>query len=216
MCLISHICVLGRTELYFLNTFILVKIARFSHKFKVKKKMDFIKNAWNVSSNNIWLIVLRLTLGLEWFMAGLHKLMDPGYIPGIGGTLGFFGSAGNPNLWYQNLTVNVFLNNPEVYGWLISVGELLVGLAFIFGVLFNFAAVAGVFMNLLFYFAAGWLSASTHSINWIMTILTLALIVSTGSKALSGDLFIAQKFNKPWLYRLLVDWFNVDKWLNKK
>lgn len=178
--------------------------------------MEFIKNAWNNASNNVWLIVIRLALGLEWFMAGLHKLMDPSYIPGIGGTLGFFGSAGNPNVWYQNITANVFLNNPEVFGWLISVGELLVGLAFIFGVLFNFAAVAGVFMNLLFYFAAGWTGPSTHSLNWIMTILTLALLVSTGSKALSLDLFIAEKLEKPWLHRLLVDWFNIDKWLNKK
>jgi uncharacterized membrane protein YphA (DoxX/SURF4 family) len=182
----------------------------------VKNKMNFIKNAWNNASNNIWLIILRLTLGLEWFMAGLHKIMDPTYIPGIGGTIAFFGSAGNPNLWYQNITTNVFLTNPEVLGWLISVGELLVGVAFILGVFLNFAAIAGVFMNLLFYFAAGWLSASTHSLNWIMTILTLVLIISTGAKALSIDLWLAQWIDKPWAYRLFVDWFNIDKWLNKK
>ncbi|NPD90352.1 MAG: DoxX family membrane protein [Asgard group archaeon] len=178
--------------------------------------MDFIKNTWKNNSNNIWLVILRLTLGLEWFMAGLHKLLDPTYIPGIGGTIGFFGSAGNPNLWFQNVATNVFLTNPEVFGWLISVGELLVGVAFIFGALLNFAALAGVFMNLLFYFAAGWLSASTQSINWIMAILTLVLLISTGSKALSVDLFVAKKLEKPWLHRLLVDWFNIDKWLNKK
>ncbi len=177
--------------------------------------MEFIKNAWKNNSNNIWLIILRLTLGIEWFMAGLHKLLDSTYLSDIAGTIGFFGSAGNPNVWYQNLTVNVFLNNPEVFGWLISIGELLVGIAFIFGALTNFAAIASVFMNLLFYFAAGWLSPSTQSLNWIMAIFGLVILISTGSKALSVDLFVAEKLDKPWLYRLLVDWFNIDSWLNK-
>jgi hypothetical protein len=49
-----------------------------------------------------------------------------------------------------------------------------------------------------------------------MAILTLVLLISTGSKALSFDLWFAQKLEKPWLYRLLIDWFNIDKWLNKK
>ena len=171
--------------------------------------LDFVKNVWRNRDASLWLVFIRLLLGLEWFIAGLHKLIDPTYVGGMAGTLSFFASGNVNNAWYVNLTNNIFIPNAEVFAWLVSLGELLIGLGLILGIFVNFSALIGVFLNLNFYFAASWLSASTQSINWIMAAISLIFILSPGVKNLGIDMLIVDKVPK--LRRFLIDWFGFDK-----
>jgi len=158
----------------------------------MEMSLEFIKGAWKNKDSTIWLIFIRLIVGVEWFI----------------GTLGFFAS-GNPNAWYVNLINNSFIPNAELFAWLVSIGELLIGIALIFGILVNISAIVSFFLNLNFYFAAAWISPSTQSINWVLMILGLIILLSPGVKSLSVDLFISERWPK--LRRFLVDWFGFGK-----
>ncbi len=173
--------------------------------------LNFFTNLWNKKDFSAWLVVIRLLLGVEWFMAGLGKVLqtDPTTFPeGMAGTLGYFASA-NPNGWYVNLINNSFLPNANVFGYLVMWGELILGVILILGLFVNFAAIGSIFMNLNFFFAAGWLGPSTSSINWIMAGLGFILLLGYGSKQLGLDALIGS-INYP-LYRIFVDWFGFDK-----
>ncbi|MCK5141821.1 MAG: hypothetical protein KAQ70_06475, partial [Candidatus Heimdallarchaeota archaeon] len=71
------------------------------------------------------------------------------------------------------------------------------------------SAIVSIFMNLNFLFAAGWLSPSTLSMNWIMPVLGLIILLGYGSKQLGLDALIGS-VNYP-LYRIFVDWVGFDK-----
>ena len=68
-------------------------------------------------------------------------------------------------------------------------------------------------MSLNFLFAAGWLSESTMSVNWILAVLALIMLLSPGAKTLSIDKLVANRFPK--LNRFLIDWFGFQKLLQK-
>ncbi len=171
---------------------------------------DYIKNVWKHKDKSIWLVALRILIGLEWFIAGIHKLVDPGYVGNMYYVLTeVFGADENPHTWYANLLDNTFANNAEVFAWLVSLGELFIGISLIFGFFINFGAIVGFFLNLNFYFAAGWRGASTQSINWIMMAISCIFIISVGAKNLSVDMYVSEKI--PRLRRFLVDWFGFEK-----
>ncbi len=170
--------------------------------------LEFIKGAWRNRDTTLWLIFLRLIIGIEWFMAGIIKLINPTYVADMAGTLGYFAS-GNTHAWYVNLINNTFIPNSEVFAWLVSLGELIIGVTLIFGIFVNFSAIASIFLNLNFYFAAAWISASTQSVNWIMMTLGFIILLSPGVKSLSVDLFVSEKIPK--LRRFLIDWFSFEK-----
>lgn len=133
-----------------------------------------------------WLFV-RLVLGVEWVRGGLKKVGQAGWTePPLGRSVsGFLKGAiakstegAHPEVphWYHQLAEQVLLPNAEVFGILVSYGEVLVGIALVLGFLTRIAAIGGVTMNLAF------LWAGTTSTNPPMLLLGVALILF-GSEA---------------------------------
>src|SRR6266581_6177514 len=118
----------------------------------------------------LWLIV-RLYVGYEWLTAGLDKLT--GYSFTFDGSFGqkvsspwVFGAhdgaaikgfvagalaqTGGPHPavqgWYASFLQSVVLPNAALFSYLVTFGEVLIGLGLIFGVLTGIAAFFGVFM----------------------------------------------------------------------
>src|SRR2546421_7777858 len=127
----------------------------------------------------LWLIV-RLYVGYEWLTAGLEKLTGYSFTfdasfgqkvssPWVFGAhdgaaiKGFVGGAlaqtGGPHPavqgWYASFLQSVVLPNATLFAYLVTFGEVLIGLGLIFGVLTGIAAFFGVFMNLNFLLAGG-------------------------------------------------------------
>ncbi len=128
-----------------------------------------------------WLFI-RLVLGFEWLRAGWEKVGDPGWTSSsVGGAVaGFLQGAiarstegPHPEVphWYHNLIEDLFLPNADLLGWLVAYGELLVGLALIFGVLTRLSAFFGVTMNMAF------LWSGVSSTNPPMLLLGLAIVL---------------------------------------
>ena len=113
----------------------------------------------------LWLAV-RLWLGYEWFNAGYQKIWgsekaafwfgNGAAVKGFA-TAGVVGSAsgkgGASYGWWAGFLHNFVVPNASWIGRLISVGELLIGVALILGLLTGVAAFAGLLLNLIYMFS---------------------------------------------------------------
>ena len=129
----------------------------------------------------VWLLV-RVYLGYLWFMAGFGKLSEPGWITGESGAAvaGFAQGAiqqttgEHPQVtgWYAGFLENVVVPNAAIFAYLVTFGEILVGLALITGLATGIAAFFGGLMNASFIFAG------TAGVNPLMFILAILLTLS--------------------------------------
>ena len=163
-----------------------------------------------------WLIV-RVYVGWQWLVAGIDKLT------GYSIDIGTFGKhVGNSWIFTDHLGVPLsgFLHgalaqttgaHPAVQGWygwfvqnigipwagfftyLVTFGEILVGLGLIFGVLTGIAAFFGLFMNMNF------LLAGAVSINPIIGGLALFLVLAWRVAGYyGGDRYLLPLLGTPW------------------
>src|SRR5437762_5745440 len=164
----------------------------------------------------LWLIV-RLYVGYEWLTAGLDKLTGYSYtfdafgqkagtpwvfgvhdgaaIKGfVAGALAQTGGA-HPAVhgWYASFLQGVVLPNATLFAYLVTFGEVLIGLGLIFGVLTGIAAFFGVFMNLSF------LLAGAVSINPVIGVLALFLVLAWRIAGFYGiDSYLLPLLGTPW------------------
>jgi thiosulfate dehydrogenase [quinone] large subunit len=165
-----------------------------------------------------WLwIVVRLYVGYEWLSAGIGKMTgysiefgsfgqkegaawvfsghDGAAMAGFAtGALAKAGGA-HPSVqgWYAWFLEHVVLPNAGVFAYLITFGEVLVGLGLIVGCLTGIAAFFGVFMNLNF------LLAGTVSINPVLGVLALLLVLAWRIAGYYGiDRYLLPILGTPW------------------
>jgi thiosulfate dehydrogenase (quinone) large subunit len=118
----------------------------------------------------IWLI-LRVYAGWIWIQAGWEKLNDPAWAGSTAGAAltGFVNGAlakatgAHPAVqdWYAWFLQNAVLPSAAFWSYLVTFGELLVGVALILGIFTGIAAFFGAFMNINYLFAG---SVSTNPI----------------------------------------------------
>lgn len=165
----------------------------------------------------LWLIV-RLYVGYQWITAGFekltgysvtfdstfgHKVSSPWVFSNHDGAAlqGFISgslaqaSGTHPAVqgWYASFLQNFVLPNAAVFAYMVTFGEILIGLGLIFGVLTGIAAFFGVFMNLNF------LLAGAVSINPIIGVLALFLVLAWRVAGFYGvDSYLLPLLGTPW------------------
>ena len=166
--------------------------------------MKYLRTVWQVRDSALWLALLRILTGWIFIHAGWEKLSEPGFVAGMGKTLGYFASK-NPYPWMQGLLQGAAIPNAAFFGVLISWGELLVGLSLFFGVLSQVGLVGALAMNLTFLLAAGWTSASTATANEMMLFAEIVMLLGFAGKVLSVDQVLYRRFPRllPWWPRQL-------------
>jgi thiosulfate dehydrogenase [quinone] large subunit len=131
----------------------------------------------------LWTI-LRLYLGYEWLTAGWGKLTNPagvwvgakagaavsGFIQGALAKTG--GDHPDVSGWYGIFLQQIALPNAVLFSYLVTFGEILVGVALILGLLTGVAAFFGGFMN------ASYLFAGTVSTNPLLLLLALGIALA--------------------------------------
>jgi len=150
----------------------------------------------------LWLPV-RVWLGYQWIQASMHKLSDPKWMQTGEALRGYWLNAvkipqtGQPPIafgWYR--TFLQFLLDAQAYTWfakLVSVGEVLVGVALILGAFTGIAAFFGGLMNWNFMMAG---SASTNPLLFVAAVgLILAWKVSG---TIGVDFFLLRWIGTPW------------------
>jgi thiosulfate dehydrogenase (quinone) large subunit len=150
----------------------------------------------------LWLII-RLYVGWEWFQAGLGKINNPAWTGDNAGAAisGFVGGAlsqtggDHPNVqgWYAWFLQTFVQPYPAFWGYLVSWGELLVGIALLLGIFTGIAAFFGAFMNM------NYLLAGTVSINPILFLGALFLILAWKTAGWWGlDRWVLPALGTPW------------------
>ncbi|MDQ2903232.1 MAG: DoxX family membrane protein [Ktedonobacteraceae bacterium] len=164
----------------------------------------------------LWLIV-RLYVGYQWLVAGIDKLTghsidigsfgqstgSPWVFTGHDGVqlhgfiMGAIAQASGPHAavqsWYASFLQTFILPNAGFLSYVVTFGEVLVGLGLIFGVLTGIAAFFGVFMNLNF------LLAGAVSINPIIGGLALFLVLAWRIAGYYGvDRWLLPLLGTPW------------------
>ncbi len=129
----------------------------------------------------VWLAV-RLYVGWEWFIAGWDKLSNPVWIGDKAGVAvqGFLNGAlqktagAHPDVsgWYGAFIQNVALPHSTLFSYLVTFGEIAVGIALILGIFTGIAAFFGAVMNFNYLFAG------TVSVNPLLLLLEIFLILA--------------------------------------
>ncbi len=165
----------------------------------------------------IWLLI-RIYAGYAWFAAGWEKLTgtsidigsfgekSPGgpwvFTTHTGAAIQGFvhgalaqttGAHANVQGWYASFLQTFVLPHPAFWAYLITFGELAVGLGLILGVLTGIAAFFGVFMNL------NYLLAGAVSTNPILGFLGLFLVLAWRIAGYYGaDRYLLPLIGVPW------------------
>jgi uncharacterized membrane protein YphA (DoxX/SURF4 family) len=159
----------------------------------------YLRTVWQTRDAALWLALLRIATGWIFLNSGWEKLSNPAFVPGMGKTLAYFASK-NPYPWMVSLLQGVAIPHATFFGVLFSWGEFLVGLSLFFGVLSQIGLLGAFAMNLTFYFAAGWTSASTATANQVMFVAEAIMFLGFAGKVLSVDQLLVRFFPRllPW------------------
>ncbi len=155
----------------------------------------------------LWLPI-RVWLGWQWLVAGWEKVINPAWMQSGAALKGFLGGAvaavsskGAPIIhytWYANF-LKVLISSGS-YTWmakLVSVGELLVGIALILGIFTGFAAFFGGLMNF------NYLMAGAVSVNPMFLVLEVTLLLAWKISGYIGlDYFLVPRVGAMWSDRM--------------
>ena len=133
----------------------------------------------STGASALWFVV-RMYVGAEWLMAGWEKVLSPAWGTSGKGLSGFVSGAlakssgANPAVqgWYASFLHTFVLPNAGFFSFIVTWGEVAVGLGILVGLLTGIAAGFGVLMNL------NYLLAGTVSINPVLGMVGLFLIFS--------------------------------------
>ncbi len=148
----------------------------------------------------IWFIV-RVYVGWQWLLAGYEKVINHVWVgdkAGIalkGFLVGVLAKASGPHpdvqVWYAAFINGFVIHHLALFSYMVSFGELLVGIGLILGAFTGVAAFFGAFMNM------NYLLAGTVSTNPILLVLEILIILARRPAAHFGlDRFIGPFFKK--------------------
>jgi thiosulfate dehydrogenase [quinone] large subunit len=161
----------------------------------------------NTRAGLIWLPI-RIFVGFEWLEAGWHKLTGEGWIDGGASLLGYWQNAvkipeapGRPPIsfeWYRTFLQFLIDNGAHTwFAWLITFGELAVGIGLLTGTLVGIAAFFGALMNMSF------LLAGSASVNPVLFTFAIGLILAWKVAGYYGvDRYLLPRLGVPWHARI--------------
>ncbi len=150
----------------------------------------------------IWLI-LRWYAAYQWIQAGVEKVTSSAWVGSQAGSaiVGFVNGAlakaggDHPSVqaWYAWFLRNVVLPYPKAWGYLITIGELLVGIALALGIFTGIAAFFGGLMNM------NYLLAGSVSSNPILILIAFLLVLAWKTAGWWGlDRWVLPALGTPW------------------
>ena len=133
----------------------------------------------STGASAMWFVV-RMNVGAQWLLAGWEKITSPAWGASGKALAGFVAGAlakssgENPAVqgWYVWFLQHIVLPNAGFFSFIVTWGEVAVGLGILLGVLTGIAAGFGVLMNL------NYLLAGTVSINPVLGMFGLFLVFS--------------------------------------
>jgi thiosulfate dehydrogenase [quinone] large subunit len=137
----------------------------------------FSRFLFSNSRAGLFWLPIRMFLGFAWLEAGIGKLTEAGWTGGGSSLRAYWERAasipeqGRPPItyeWYRDF-INALLNGGHEtwFAWVITLGEIAIGVGLILGILTGLAAFFGALMNMSFLLAG---SASTNPVLFTLAI----------------------------------------------
>jgi len=141
-------------------------------------------------------------MGVTFLYAGLQHLTDPTYFDSS--KAGFIGhliaqyAVGSP---IHDFLVGVVVPTAVTFGWIVAVGEVLIGIATLTGFLFRIAALTGLILNFMFFLSATWTAFPFYFGSDIVFVICWLTLLLTGPQTRrSVDGVLATRFHSlAWL-----------------
>jgi thiosulfate dehydrogenase (quinone) large subunit len=165
----------------------------------------FVRFLFNNTRAGLFWLPIRLFVGFSWLEAGWHKFSDPSGAWLQGGTAlrGFWTAAvampeqGRPPItyeWYRSFIQFLLDGHHETwFAYLITFGEMAVGIGLILGALTGFAAFFGALMNMSF------LLAGSSSSNPVLFTMAVGLMLAWRVAGYYGlDRYLLPALGAPW------------------
>ena len=137
---------------------------------------------------------VRLLVGAVWLLAGLEKLLNPGFPALYDAVLNTGGFIKDAPSWLQWFINSFVVPNSGSFAVLVGAGETVIGIGLVLGLLTNLSAVGGVFLGLTFVVDLGGLSIGTglgspgiFTLQVMIALLCLIVLLSPGAKVASVD-----------------------------
>jgi thiosulfate dehydrogenase [quinone] large subunit len=137
----------------------------------------FVRFLFHNSRAGLFWLPIRLFVGFAWLDAGWHKFTDPAWTSGGSALRAYWERAaaipeqGRPPIsfeWYRDFINTLLGANAEGwFAWLVTFGELAIGIGLLLGALTGIAAFFGAMLNMSFLLAG---SASTNPVLFTMAI----------------------------------------------
>jgi len=139
-----------------------------------------------------FLLPLRIFMGVTFLYAGIQHLTEPSYFdptkPGYIGHLISQYAVGSP---IHDFLLGVAEPNAVAFGYVVGVGESIIGVAILIGFLFRLAAFLGLILNFTFFLSATWNAFPFYfgsDIVFVMAWLTLLLSGPLPNLSVDGSL----------------------------
>jgi thiosulfate dehydrogenase [quinone] large subunit len=163
----------------------------------------FVRFLFNNTRAGLFWLPIRLFVGFSWLEAGWHKFTDPEWTQGGAALRAYWERAasipeqGRPPItyeWYRDFINTLLAGGHEAwFAWVVTFGELAIGIGLILGALTGIAAFFGAFMNMSFLLAG---SAST---NPVMFTLAVGLMLAWRVAGYYGlDRYLLPLLGTPW------------------
>jgi thiosulfate dehydrogenase [quinone] large subunit len=163
----------------------------------------FARYLFGNSRAGLFWLPIRLFLGFEWIEAGWHKATGTGWLDGGTALAGFWKNAANipeqgrPLItfeWYRDFINFLLAGHHETwFAWVITFGELAIGIGLIVGALTGIAAFFCAFMNMSFLLAG---SASTNPVMFTLAVGVMLAWRVAGYYGL--DRYLLPMLGTPW------------------
>ncbi|MBZ4016783.1 hypothetical protein CCS38_13735 [Streptomyces purpurogeneiscleroticus] len=139
------------------------------------------------------LLPLRIFLGVTFVYAGLDKLTEPGFFAASGnGSIGEFMRQSRPAAGVPQL-VDLALNSPAVFGYIIAAGELAAGIGILLGLLGRLAATGGALISLSFWLTVSWSTTPYYFGNDLAYLMAWLPLILAGTPYFSLDALYAKR-----------------------
>ncbi len=142
------------------------------------------------------LLPLRLFLGVTFVYAGIDKLTDPAFLSASGdGSIGDLMRGVRDTSAIPGL-VDLSLNSPVGFAVALAIGEILVGLGALVGLLTRIAAVGGALIALSLWLTVSWAVTPYYYGNDLIYLMAWTPLILAGAPYLSLDSVIRSRLSR--------------------
>ena len=126
----------------------------------------------------IWVALLRAAVGGVWLFEAYPQVAAAGSFLSSGFAEAVRTMAdGNPYSFYRQFLQNVVLTHTSVFAYLVLVGNVVLGVCLLLGLLTPYAAFVALLLNVNYALAAGWTDRPIYSLNALLIVAEIVVIV---------------------------------------